>query len=141
MSANPLKDLSAARPTEIVEVGGKKIIVVGLSSGDISQLMTRFPAIISQIMRAVSTGAVDPEVLVREVPAAIPPIIAAGFRKMGDAETEADAGALSLDDAIAFIEKIIVATMPAGPGPLVERLRVAAERFAGGAEAVTSAKK
>jgi hypothetical protein len=126
---DPLKfiqDLNDQRPTEIVDFGGRKTTVVGLSAGgDIKRLLQRFPVVAAM----VTGGNFDMAEIVKAVPDAAAPIIAAGFRKMGDDKFEAACAELSLDQTLALVTKIGKATMPDGPGPFKERAKQAAREL------------
>lgn len=113
-----LKDI--ARSFRTVPVRGQEIPVPGVSADGIAYLFFRFPVVRELIGgKEVQLSAEDFQKL---GPEAVAAIIAVGTGEIGDAEAEAAARALAVEDQLNLLEAIIGETMPSGVGPFVQRL-------------------
>jgi len=110
--------LDIAPRVSAVPVAGGEVDVCGVSVRGIAHLLAKFPALQSLL----SGRQVDAEKLIAVAPDAIAAIIAAGCGQPGDAEAEAVADRLPIEDQAALISAILKLTMPKGVGPFVEML-------------------
>jgi hypothetical protein len=111
-----LVDIAPA--TETVTIRGTAIEVYGVSAAGVAHLLARFPAL-RQLMSGVEASADDLMALAGE---AVAPVIAAGTGAPGDADAEAAAGRLSIDEQADLLSAIFRLTFPQGVGPFVEKL-------------------
>lgn len=117
-----------------VEIRGQRLETPGLKLRAIGKLLVRFP----EIRKQIETGKFDPEALLELSDDAIAAVIAAGLGKVGDEETEAWAGKLSLGEQAELLFSIYNATVgPKGFGPFVQLL-AAVGMVNGGAPSATA---
>jgi hypothetical protein len=120
--------------TSSVTIRGQDITITGVSARGIASLLARFPE-----LRALVTGReVALDELLKLGGDVIAAIIAAGTGTPGDAQTEAAADNLTLEEQADLLAAIVELTMPRGLGPLVERLSRLG-LLAGGASAMQAA--
>ena len=121
--------LDIAPLTQTVTVRDHPIEVTGVSANGLAQLLLRFPE-----LRALISGRdVGLDQLLALGGDIIAAIIAAGCGQAGDAEAEAAAGRLGLDDQAELLAAIMTLTMPQGIGPFVDKLsRMGLNPVAGG---------
>jgi hypothetical protein len=111
-------DLSSIEPlTETVTIGDQKIEVQGLSPRTVRDLFRRFPALASLL----SADGLNGQALIEVGPDAVAACIAGGLSKPEDAEVEAAADALVLQQQIDLVEPIVRLTT-GGLLPFAERL-------------------
>ena len=104
--------------TSSVTIRGQDITITGVSARGIASLLARFPE-----LRALVTGReVALDELLKLGGDVIAAIIAAGTGTPGDAQTEAAADNLTLEEQADLLAAIVELTMPRGLGPLVEKL-------------------
>lgn len=104
--------------TSSVAIRGQDITITGVSARGIASLLARFPE-----LRALMTGReVALDELLKLGGDVIAAIIAAGTGAPGDAQAEAAAENLTLEEQADLLAAIVELTMPRGLGPLVERL-------------------
>jgi hypothetical protein len=103
--------------TETVTVGDQKIEVCGLTTRAVKNLFQRYPALASLL----TANGMNGEVLIEVGPDAIAATIAAGLGKAADADTEAAADTLALQQQIDLVEPIVRLTT-GGLLPFAERL-------------------
>lgn len=104
--------------TSTVLVRGQEVTVTGVSARGIALLLARFPE-----LRALMTGReVALDELLKLGGDVVAAIIAAGTGTPGDAQAEAAADNLTLEEQADLIAAIVELTMPRGLGPLVDRL-------------------
>ena len=110
-----LKDIAPIKQT--VSIRGENIAVSGITNEGVAQLWQRFP-VIAELL----SGVAKPEAISDKMPEAIAAIIAAGCGFPGDAEAEAIAASLTLDESTQLLSAILPLTLPRGIGPFVESL-------------------
>ena len=121
--------------TSTILVRGQDITITGVSARGIALLLARFPE-----LRAVITGReVAMDDLLKLGGDVIAAIIAAGTGVPGDAQAEAAADNLTLEEQADLLGAIVELTMPRGLGPLVERLSRLGLLAGGGASAMQAA--
>jgi len=104
--------------TTAVTIRGQEVTVTGISARGIALLLARFPE-----LRALMTGReVALDELLKLGGDVVAAIIAAGTGTPGDAQAEAAADNLTLEEQADLIAAIVELTMPRGLGPLVDRL-------------------
>lgn len=104
--------------TTAVTIRGQEVTVTGISARGIALLLARFPE-----LRALVTGReVALDELLKLGGDVVAAIIAAGTGTPGDAQAEAAADNLTLEEQADLIAAIVELTMPRGLGPLVDRL-------------------
>lgn len=106
--------------TETLEVRGVPLELSGLPPVALATLWSRFP----ELEKAIARGAgLDAKTLIKILPQAVVPLIAAGCGDLGNAEAERMvASRLSLDDQARALEIILRLTMPRGFLPFVQTL-------------------
>jgi hypothetical protein len=110
--------LDIAPLTQTVTIRDQPIEITGISAKGVAQLLLRFPE-----LRALISGRdVGFDQLLALGGDIIAAVIAAGCGQAGEAEAEAAAGRLSLDDQAELLAAIMTLTMPQGIGPFVDRL-------------------
>ena len=118
--------------TSSVTIRGQDITITGVSARGIASLLARFPE-----LRALVTGReVALDELLKLGGDVIAAIFAAGTGTPGDAQTEAAADNLTLEEQADVLAAIVELTMPRGLGPLVERLSRLGLLAGGGASAM-----
>ena len=118
--------------TSTVSIRGQDITITGVSARGIALLLARFPE-----LRAVMTGReVALDDLLKLGGDVIAAIIAAGTGVPGDAQAEAAADNLTLEEQADLLGAIVELTMPRGLGPLVEKLSRLGLLAGGGASAM-----
>ena len=121
--------------TSMVSIRGQDITITGVSARGIAFLLARFPE-----LRAVMTGReVALDDLLKLGGDVIAAIIAAGTGVPGDAQAEAAADNLTLEEQADLLGAIVELTMPRGLGPLVEKLSRLGLLAGGGASAMQAA--
>ena len=121
--------------TSSVTIRGQDITITGVSARGIASLLARFPE-----LRALVTGReVALDELLKLGGDVIAAIIAAGTGTPGDAQTEAAADNLTLEEQADLLAAIVELTMPRGLGPLVEKLSRLGLLAGGGASAMQAA--
>lgn len=114
-------DLIARREKVAINGNGEYLEVRGVSAQDVATLLEKFPALQKVFLgRGISID--DLRALAHDC---IGSIIAAGFGKLGDEETENAANALPLEFQTDCIEAIGRATLPSGFGPFANRVTAA----------------
>lgn len=113
-----LADIATA--TDTVPVAGVNVTVFGVSARGIAVLLQRFP-LVRQVLSG-KTADLTAEKIVELIPDAIPVLIAAGTGNPGNAEEEARADKLGVEDQWNLLQKIFALTMPGGVGPFVAKL-------------------
>jgi hypothetical protein len=117
--------------TTAVTIRGQEVTVTGISARGIALLLARFPE-----LRALMTGReVALDELLKLGGDVVAAIIAAGTGGPGDAQAEAAADNLTLEEQADLIAAIVEITMPRGLGPLVDRLSRLGLLAGGGASA------
>lgn len=111
-----LLDIAPVGATVVVQ--GKAIDVQGVNAKGVALLLARFPAL-RALMSGRDVGISDLMEMGGDIVAAI---IAAGCGQPGNAEYEAAAGRLSINDQADFVAEILRLTMPNGVGPFVEKV-------------------
>ena len=118
--------------TSTVTIRGQDVAVTGISARGIALLLARFPE-----LRALMTGReVALDELLKLGGDVVAAIIAAGTGTPGDAQAEAAADNLTLEEQADLIAAIVELTMPRGLGPLVDRLSRLGLLAGGGASAM-----
>ena len=121
--------------TSTVSIRGQDITITGVSARGIALLLARFPE-----LRAVMTGReVALDDLLKLGGDVIAAIIAAGTGVPGDAQAEAAADNLTLEEQADLLGAIVELTMPRGLGPLVEKLSRLGLLAGGGASVMQAA--
>lgn len=110
--------LDIAPLTKTVTIRDQPIEVTGVSAKGLAQLLLRFP----ELRALISGREVGLDQLLSLGGDIIAAIIAAGCGQAGDAQAEAAAGRLGLDDQAELLAAIMTLTMPQGLGPFVDRL-------------------
>ena len=104
--------------TSSVTIRGQDITITGVSARGIASLLARFPE-----LRALVTGReVALDGLLRLGGDVIAAIIGAGTGTPGDAQTEAAADNLTLEEQADLLAAIVELTLPRGLSPLVEKM-------------------
>lgn len=127
-----------------VEVRGTMVDVFGVSAEGIAHLMTEFPEI-----KALFSGKeveLSAGMLASTGPDAVAAIIACGASVKegerpapGNAEAEAVAKSLSIDEQVELLSAILERTFPRGLGPFVEAVQRATATIGGAADATSKA--
>lgn len=118
--------------TSSASIRGQDITITGVSARGIASLLARFPE-----LRALMTGReVALDELLKLGGDVIAAIIAAGTGAPGDAQAEAAADNLTLEEQADLLGAIVELTMPRGLGPLVEKLSRLGLLAGGGASAM-----
>lgn len=123
---------------ETVTVNGTLVPCRGVSMQEIVGLLTRFPTLRAFVWggRALNPDALsDPLALMREIPEAIGPVIAAGCGSPGDDSAERIASSLPIDSQLDLLGAIFRLTMPEGIGPLAQKLTALFAATGGGTSA------
>lgn len=116
-----------------VEVRGTQIDVFGVSAEGIAYLMSNFPEI-----KAMVSGKevnLDAATLATKAPRALAAIIAAGTGQVGNAQAEAVAASLAVDEQAELLARILELTFPRGLGPFAEAIQRLAATVAGSSDA------
>lgn len=103
---------------ETVEIRGVKIKVNGVGLSGVAYLLDRFP----EFRKMMSGQEIEMSKLTAGGGDLVSAIIAAGTGEAGDADAEAIAAALSIDEQVSLLEPILKLTLPEGVGPFVEKL-------------------
>jgi hypothetical protein len=114
-----LLDIAPSTAVEVVKIDGKRMIVRGLHGDAIAAIVARFPEL--GLLLGGSGGDIGPR-LITQFGSAIAPIIAAGFRQLGNEEAEKNAGLLLVEDQLKLLKAILALTFPNGIGSFVEGL-------------------
>lgn len=130
-----LLDIAAA-PARVV-VRNTEVDVFGVSAEGIAYLMSNFPEIKDMI--AGKEVSLDPETLMAKAPRALAAIIAAGTGQAGNAQAEAVAASLSVDEQAELLSKILELTFPRGIGPFAQAIQRLAGTIGAGSDAGTKA--
>jgi hypothetical protein len=126
-----LLDIAAA-PARVT-VRGTEVDVFGVSAEGIAYLMAHFPEI-----RAMFSGKeidLDPATLAVKAPKALAAIIAAGTGQVGNADAEAVAASLGVDEQAELLAKILELTFPRGLGPFAAAIQRLAGTINGASDA------
>jgi hypothetical protein len=115
--------LDIAPAAKSVTVRGSQVQVPGVSAEGIAHLLGRFP----ELRRMFAGGEVNLGGLQAIGGELVAAILAAGTGTPGNAEAEKMAAGLGVDEQADLLEAILLATMPGGVGPFVEKV----ERIAG----------
>lgn len=109
---------------EKVDIRGVQVAVYGISAEGFVQLLNAFPD-----LRRLMSGQEDfkAEDLMKQLPAAVASVIAAGTGHPGEADHIATAGTLAVGDQVALLALIWKLTFPKGVASFIEAL----ERLAG----------
>lgn len=118
-----------------VEVRGVKVDVFGVSAEGVAYLLTNFPEI--KALFAGKEVSFDTATLATKAPRAIAAIIAAGTGNAGNADAEAIAASLAVDEQAELLAKIIELTFPRGLGPFVEAVSRLAATASESSDAIT----
>ena len=110
--------LDIAPLTQTVTVRDQPIEVTGVSAKGVAQLLLRFP----ELRALISGREVGLDQLLALGGDIVAAVIAAGCGQAGDAQAEAAAGRLGLDDQAELLAAIMTLTMPQGLGPFVDKL-------------------
>lgn len=110
--------LDIAPAVKSVTVRGNMVPVPGVSAAGIANLLGRFP----ELRRMFTGNEVKVDALQAIGGALVAAIIAAGTGTPGDEKAEAIAASLSVDEQADLLEAILLATMPGGVGPFVQKL-------------------
>ena len=110
--------LDIAPLTQTVTVRDQPIEVTGVSAKGVAQLLLRFP----ELRALISGREVGLDQLLALGGDIVAAVIAAGCGQAGDAQAEAAAGRLGLDDQAELLAAIMTLTMPQGIGPFVDKL-------------------
>lgn len=111
--------LSIVAPAaEVPLADGQTITVRGLSLRTIATLLSRFP----DVLALFNGRDLDVRQLLLAAPEAAVAIMAAGNGRLGDAEAEAKADSLGLEEQVNMLLKISELTFPGGVGPFVEKM-------------------
>lgn len=111
----------AAVKRTTVRVHGVDLDVRGVSLGDISHLIARFPEV--KDLFGGKDVDITVDMLVERAPTLINAVIACGTGNRGDAEAESIADGLTIEDQAAVLDAILAETFKGGVGPFVERMR------------------
>jgi hypothetical protein len=106
--------------TEDVPIGDKKLIVHGVSAGDLFYLLAKFSDV-----RKLMDGRrdeVDGAALTALAPEVLAEVIACACRMRGNAQALAVAAGLGADYQLAVVDAAMRLTFPRGAGPFVEAL-------------------
>ena len=121
--------LDIAPLTETVTVRDQPIEVTGVTAKGLAQLLLRFP----ELRALISGREVGLDQLLALGGDIVAAVIAAGCGQAGEAQAEAAAGRLGLDDQAELLAAIMTLTMPQGLGPFVDKLaRMGLKPVAGG---------
>lgn len=130
-----LLDIAAA-PARVM-VRGTQVDVFGVSAEGIAYLMAGFPEI--KAMLSGKELSLDAETLATKAPKALAAIIAAGTGQVGNAEAEAVAASLGVDEQAELLAKIFELTFPRGLGPFAQAIQRLAGTVNGASDAGTKA--
>lgn len=120
--------------TEKVTVGNQSVEVSGITARGVAMLLGRFP----DVRAAMSGIELSADKLMALGPDVVCAVIAAGVGKPGDADTEAQADKLVIEQQVDLLSAILRLTMPGGFGPFAEKLRqLTGALGAGGAASTT----
>lgn len=117
--------LDIAPSAETVMVRGTAVDVTGVSAHGFVGLMQRFP----DLRRIMTGGEVSVDKLMAVAGDAVAAIIAAGTGEPGNADAEAVAARLSVDDQATLLAAIVRQTFPMGVGPFAEKVAALTEGF------------
>jgi hypothetical protein len=106
-----------------VAIGDKVLEVWGISAGGIAALLARYPDL-RKLMSGVEIDTSDLMAMGGDIVASI---IAAGCGSPGNADAERIAGMLPVGSQADILGAILKETMPAGVGPLMEKLGALAQ--------------
>jgi hypothetical protein len=129
--------LDIAPSSEIVVVRGIAVDVTGVSAHGFVGLMQRFP----DLRRIMTGNEVTAESLMAVAGDAVAAIIAAGTGAPGNAEAEAVAARLSVDDQASLLTAVFRQTFPMGVGPFAEKVGALTGSLGGAALPVAPASK
>lgn len=130
-----LLDIAAA-PSRVA-VRGTQIDVFGVSAEGIAYLLANFPEV-----KALMSGkelSFDAQMLATKAPKAIAAIIACGTGQVGNAQAEAVAASLSVDEQAELLSTIFAMTFPRGVGPFAEAIQRLAGTIGAGSDAGSKA--
>jgi hypothetical protein len=123
LSINPAHDR--------IIINGKRVDVPGISMEGFGHLIPRFPNLMTELQKRLTTDGKLTVVGVMQVAGhAMGPILAAGIGYPGNENKEKDLAQLSAAYQLKLLEKIIEKTMPDGIGPFVDQWASMMARFA-----------
>lgn len=119
--------LDIAPLSETVAVRGTPVQITGVSAKGIALIMARFP----EVQQMMVGREVSVERLLEIGGDAVAAVIAAGTGNPGNAEAEAVANGLLVEEQADLLEAIIRVSLPRGIGPLVEKVSGMANSLGG----------
>lgn len=119
-----LLDVAGTAAPRQVEIRGVLVDVPGVSVAGLAILMRRFAAV--RDMLSGREVALTLDTLFDLGPEVVAAVLAAGTGKPGDADTEALAAALTLDEQLELGQAVFEATFPKGPASFFGRLQAMA---------------
>lgn len=107
-----------------VKIGRGEVEVIGISLNDIGVLIRRFPELVTGLF----SGSISADLLIRDIPAAVPPLLAAGVGKLGDEKAEQHLGRLPAIQQLTLLDEVLSETMGGEGGPFVAKFKSIAKR-------------
>ena len=102
------------------EDGDKPVDVRGLSTSDLSYIISRYPELISKL-----GGGITAALIMKAGPEVMATVIAAACGNPGSQAAEQVAASLGAGVQAEILTHVVKLTMPRGPGPFVELLKAA----------------